>query len=31
LYRITQTGCELAKRALMDLSVLQLSSAYKGL
>jgi DNA-binding PadR family transcriptional regulator len=30
LYRITQTGCEVARRALMDLSLLQLSPAYKG-
>ncbi len=31
LYRITQTGCEVARKALMDLSVLGLSPAYKGL
>jgi PadR family transcriptional regulator PadR len=30
LYRMTQSGCKVAREALMDLSVLQLSSVYKG-
>jgi PadR family transcriptional regulator PadR len=31
LYLITQTGCEVARKALADLSVLGLSPAFKGL